>query len=322
VSFSLRKTLILVFAVALFASARNSSCAADAMITVDAKTGYVLEKFQAEKKRQIGSLTKIATAMVVLDWASHHGGDLAQVAVIPPEALTDTATNPVGFEPGDTVTLRDLLYAALVQSDNVAAYALANHVGHAIDTQVPLPSQTVRGSAVDSFVRQMNALAQHLGMLRTRFLNPSGIDSREKPYSTAADVARLARYAMNNAGFRFYVSQREREIEFGRGSQRLRYLLRNTNELLGQENIDGVKTGSTARAGDCLVLSAARPSEVVQQGQTTLITPRRLIVVLLGSPNRFTEGAAVLNRGWQVYDQWAAAGRPTNPKAILGGPNE
>lgn len=322
VNFSLRKSLLVLLLSALFFGATGRVCAAEASITVDAKTGYILEKFQADKKRQIGSVTKIATAMVVLDWSARQGGDLAQVAVIPPAALVGTATNPIGFQPGDTITLRDLLYAALVQSDNVAAYALADHVGRALESQLPPTGEAARGTPADYFVRQMNALAQHLGMLRTRFLNPSGIDNHEKPYSTAADVARLARYAMNNAGFRFYVSQTEREIEFGRGPQRLRYLLRNTNELLGQENVDGVKTGSTARAGDCLVLSAARPSEVVQQGDTTLITPRRLIVVVLGSPNRFAEGAALLQRGWQLYDRWAAAGRPIDPKEILGGPNE
>ena len=312
---------ILVFVLALFSGATAGAWAAEATITVDAKTGFILEKYQADKKRQIGSLTKVATAMVVLDWATRESGDLAQVAVIPPAAFVDTATNPIGLQPGDTITLRDLLYAALVQSDNVAAYTLADHVGRALQAQLPPSGPAARGTPVDYFVRQMNALAQHLGMLRTRFLNPSGIDSREKPYSTAADVARLTRYAMNHAGFRFYVSQKEREIEFGRGPQRLRYLLRSTNELLGQENIDGVKTGSTARAGDCLVLSATRPSEVVQQGERTLITPRRLIVVLLASPNRFAEGAALLNRSWQLYDGWAAAGRPMDPKEMLGGPN-
>jgi D-alanyl-D-alanine carboxypeptidase len=180
----------------------------------------------------------------------------------------------------------------------------------------------VRGTAVDYFVLQMNALAQHLGMLRTRFLNPSGIDAKEKPFSTASDVARLTRYAMNNAGFRFYVSQKEREIEFGRGPSRMRYLLKNTNELLGRDNIDGVKTGRTERAGDCLVLSAARSPEVVQQGAGSLITPRRLIVVLLASSDRFGEGEALLSRGWALYDRWAAAGRPLDPKQVLGGPNE
>src|ERR1051325_10495986 len=213
-----------------------------------------------------------------------------------------------------TIVLRDLLYAALVQSDNIAAYTLADHVGRAVMTLVPASRETARATPVDIFVQQMNALAKHLGMERTRFLNPSGIDANEKPFSTAADIARLTRYAMNNAGFRFYVSQKEREIEFGRGPIRLRYLLRNTNELLRHDDIDGVKTGRTQRAGDCLVLTAARPSEVVQQGATTLVTPRRLIVVLLASPDRFGEGAATLARGWSLYEHWAAAGRPADPK--------
>lgn len=296
--------------------------AAESTITVDAKTGFVLDQLQPDKKRQVASLTKIATAMVVLDWAAKEHGDLAQVAVISAGAFAGSAMNNIGFQPGDTITLRDLLYAALVQSDNIAAYTLAEHVGRALQGLAPSNGEATRGTPVDSFVRQMNALARHLGMERTRFLNPSGIDANEKPYSTAADVARLTRYAMNKAGFRFYVSQKEREIEFGRGAGRLRYLLRNTNELLGRDAIDGVKTGRTERAGDCLVLSAERPAEVVQQGTATLVTPRRLIVVVLGSMDRFGEGAALLARGWSFYDRWAAAGRPLDPRETLGGPNE
>ena len=318
-----RNTLLLILAAALVSGAAPRLHAAEAAITIDAQTGYILEQREADKKRQIGSLTKIATAMVVLDWSTKQHGDLAQVAVIQPSALAGSAQNNIGFQPGDTVTLRDLLYAALVQSDNIAANALAEHVGRALLSQVPPSGEAPRASApVDYFVRQMNALAQHLGMERTRFLNPSGIDNQEKPYSTAADVARLTRYAMDSAGFRFYVSQKEREIEFGRGADRLRYLLRNTNELLGRDNIDGVKTGTTDRAGACLSLSAAQASEVVQKGTTTLITPRRLIVVLLASPDRFGEGAAQLARGWDLYNRWAAAGRPTDPKRVLGGPRE
>jgi D-alanyl-D-alanine carboxypeptidase (penicillin-binding protein 5/6) len=316
-----RKLPVFALILAFLLAAAPAVRAAEASITIDAQTGYVFEKHEAEKKRQIGSLTKIATAMVVLDWASKQGGDLTQVAVIPEAAFAGTSENNVGFQPGDTITLRDLLYAALVQSDNIAAYTLADHVGRAVTTLVPASRETERGTPVDSFVQQMNALARHLGMERTRFLNPSGIDGKEKPFSTAADIARLTRYAMNNAGFRFYVSQKEREIEFGRGPGRLRYLLRNTNELLGRDEIDGVKTGRTQRAGDCLVLTAARPSEVVPQGTTTLVTPRRLIVVLLASPDRFGEGAATLVRGWSLYDRWAATGRPAEPKAILSGPS-
>mgnify|MGYP003694177877 CR=1 FL=1 len=71
---------------------------------------------------------------------------------------------------------------------------------------------------VDAFVAQMNALAKQLKMERTRFVNPHGIDYKVRPvpYSTAEDMARLTRYAMNKASFRFYVSQKERQISFDR----------------------------------------------------------------------------------------------------------
>ena len=157
--------------------------------------------------------------------------------------------------------MRDLLYAALVQSDNVAAYALANHVGVALQSIVPATS-TESGTPVAVFVGQMNALAKTLRMDRTHFVNPHGIDDTERslPYSTAADMARLTRYAVNKAGFRFYVSQKERQISFTSGGKKHGYMLRNTNELLGTNGVDGVKTGRTARAGDCLILSANRES--------------------------------------------------------------
>ncbi len=319
----LRRKLVaaFVFLVLIGAIAAQTE-AAESYITVDATTGHIFAQQDAGKKRQVGSLTKIATAMVVLDWAGKQSGDLAQVATIPNAAFAGTTENNIGFQPGDTVTLRDLLYAALVQSDNIAAYTLADHVGRSLASTLGPGTADARLTSVDVVVQQMNALAKQLGMDRTRFLNPSGLDSQEKPYSTAADIARLTRYAMNNAGFRFYVSQKEREISIGRGLARLRYMLRNTNELLGTEAVDGVKTGRTQRAGDCLVVSAARASEVVAQGTTTLVTPRRLIVVLLTSPNRFGEGAQLLARGWQSYDQWAAAGRPNDPRQSLVPPNE
>jgi len=314
---SIRNFSLIVAGLGLLFASVSSAKAAESYITIDATTSYVLDKSQPDKKHQIGSLTKIATAMVVLDWAASGSGDLAQVAIIPESAFVGANTNNIGFQPGDTITLRDLLYAALVQSDNIAAYTLANHVGTALLGTAANGGQSSRTTPVNYCVLQMNVLAKRLGMNRTRFLNPHGQDDKERPYSTAADMARLARYAMNKAGFRFYVSQKEREISFGRGPRRLRYLVRNTNELLGINAIDGVKTGQTERAGQCLILSAAQPAEIVRQGETTLVTPRRLIVVLLDSPNRFGEGAQLLERGWQLYAQWAAGGRIADPKELL-----
>ena len=102
----------------------------------------------------------------------------------------------------------------------------------------------------------MNALAKTLRMERTHFVNPHGIETtaRSLPYSTASDMVRLTRYAVSKAAFRFYVSQKERQISFNRGDKKLGYMLRNTNELLGRDGVDGVKTGRTTRAGDCLIL--------------------------------------------------------------------
>ena len=297
------------------AYALRSATAAQAYLIADAQTGYILEEQEPRKKLQVGSLTKIATACVVLDWSERKSGDLNEIVAIPPEAFQGTTENNIGFQPGDSITLRDLLYAALVQSDNIAASTLAYHVGSRLESIEP----GARFAPMDLFVAQMNALAKQLKMERTRFVNPHGIDWKVKPmpYSTAEDMARLTRYAMNKASFRFYVSQRERQISFNRGGHQLSYVLRNTNELLGKMGIDGVKTGQSSRAGQCLILYANREPEVVRQGQMESVYPRHLMVVLLGSTNRFGEGTALLQRGWQLYDQWAAAGRMADPKKLL-----
>ena len=312
------RLIIFFLAVAGFTVTATVVNAAQASIIIDAKTGYVLQAKEPRQKRQIGSLTKIVTASVVLDWSEHKGGDLNQMVTIPPEAFTGVTENAVGFQPGDRVSLRDLLYASLVQSDNVAAYTLAYAVGSQLGGIAPAASNS-KVSPVDIFVGQMNALAKQLNMERSRFVNPSGIDDRVRPmpYSTAEDMARMTRYAMNKASFRFYVSQKERQISFERGPKKISHVLRNTNELLGREGIDGVKTGTTARAGDCLILAAERQPEVVQQGATAQIYPRRLIVVILASSDRFGEGAQMVAGGWQLYDQWAATGRLAAPDKLL-----
>jgi D-alanyl-D-alanine carboxypeptidase (penicillin-binding protein 5/6) len=318
VNFSRRFYLVLA-TLAVFAGTIRAAGAAPSYVIVDSQTGYVLAEQKARDKRQIGSLTKIATAVVVLDWAEHRGGDLNQTVSIPQDAFVGTLENHIGFQPGDAITLRDLLYAALVQSDNIAAYTLARCVGAQLESGAPPPAGS-KVTPVDFFVGQMNALAKDLKMERTRFVNPHGVDVNVKPmpYSTAEDIARLTRYALNKASFRFYISQKERAISFYRGGHEMRYLLRNTNELLGTHGIDGVKTGTTARAGECLVLSATREAEIVKQANTVTIFPRHIIVVLLGSTNRFGEGAQLVAQGWQLYDQWAARGRlVSDPKRVL-----
>jgi serine-type D-Ala-D-Ala carboxypeptidase (penicillin-binding protein 5/6) len=305
---------ILLFLALIFSA--QSVFAAQAYIIVDDKSGFIFAAANAKDKHQIGSLTKVATACVVLDWADKRGsGALDQVVSIPPQAFVGIQENNIGFSPGDEITLRDLMYAALVQSDNIAAFTLAAHVG----STITMTGGNGKMGPVDIFVSQMNALATNLKMTKTRFVNPHGIDVnvRSLPYSTAEDLARLTRYAMSKAAFRFYVSQHERQISFRHLGKTRSYMLRNTNELVGTQGVDGVKTGQTARAGQCLILSARRESEVVQQGPYTAVYPRHLIVVLLGSTNRFGEGAGLLARGWQLFDAWSAAGKHITPEKTL-----
>ena len=116
-----RRSLIILLALLATASVVRSAAAAQAYVIADAQTGYILEEQEPRKKLQVGSLTKIATASVVLDWSERKSGDLNQVVTIPQAAFVGTSENNIGFQPGDSITLRDLLYAALVQSDNIAA---------------------------------------------------------------------------------------------------------------------------------------------------------------------------------------------------------
>ena len=290
-----------------------SAFSAQSYIIIDNQSGQILGSKNATEKLQVASLTKVATAMVVLDWAQLTKADLSQPATISARALSTGGVNPIGLMEGDTLSLRDLLYSALMASDNVAATALAEHVGSRLPNSEGLNS-------VNNFVTHMNALARTLGMKRTLFLNPSGLDNtgdKTLPYSTASDVARLTKYAYSEADFPFFVSQKTRTIHIFRGGVDMPYDLGNTNALLGTDDIDGVKTGRTSKAGDCLILSSERKPEVKREGETVYVTPRRIIIVLLGSHDRFVEGAALNRQGWSLYDKWAAEGRKVKKNQAL-----
>ena len=163
----------LALALAFIAAIPARAVDATAYMVIDSTTGHVLDTKSPNKKVQIGSLTKIATAMVVLDWAGLNKIDLNEMATIPTTASAIAGMNPTGLTPGDQVSLRDLLYAALLQSDNVAAYTLAYHVGEHLQTNPPIPNPA------DRFVANMNALARKLDMKNTLFLNPHGLEHLE-----------------------------------------------------------------------------------------------------------------------------------------------
>lgn len=288
-------------------------CRAYAIADHDSQT--ILEGNNLSSRLPIASLTKIATAMVAIDWAAKFKQNLNTLATVPQSASPLANFGSSLFAPGDRVPIRALIYAALIQSDNIAAHTLATTLGKGFPNESD-------GSAPPefAFVAQMNALARQLGMKNTRFQNAHGIEAIERHslFSSAADLAKLSVYAMSNSEFRFYVSQNTRDIIFQSLSKGpIKATLRNTNSLLGTNKIDGVKTGQTLQAGGCVIVSAARSPEAWTKGDEHFSRIRRLHVVVLGSENRFDTARDLLSRGWTLFDEWVAAGRPDNSRKNL-----
>jgi D-alanyl-D-alanine carboxypeptidase (penicillin-binding protein 5/6) len=203
--------------------------------------------------------------------------------------------------------MRDALYSALLGSDNLAALTIADHVGREILTR-----RGKEGDPVAEFVSEMNRLTRALGMTQTRFANPHGLERPgTKAFSTAADVARLSIYAMRRNAFNFIVRQPDRQVSVYGASGTRTYRVRNSNELIGEPGILGVKTGTTAAAGPCLSVCMDREPLIRQKPDGTKgVTPRRLIVVVLNSPDRFNRARGLIRQGWGIYDPWLAAGAP------------
>ncbi len=300
-----------VFAAALcvlIATARAQECA----MVVEAYSGKVLVASNAGAKRPIASLTKIATGIVAVDWAAATGTDIATVQITVPDTITRVGgPNPMNLQPGDRISLRDALYSALLGSDNLSAVTIADHVGRELVRR--------RGKDADpvaEFVGEMNRLSVALGMTQTRFANPHGLErSGSKAYCTAADVARLSIYAMRRNAFSFIVRQPERTISVhGAGGIRS-YHVRNSNELIGETGILGIKTGTTSAAGPCVSVCMERDPLVRTKADGSKgATPRRLVVVVLNNPDRFNRARSLLQQGWAVYDAWLASGAPVQDR--------
>jgi len=290
-----------------------STGSASHFIIIDNETGCILQEQGANTKFPIGSLTKIAVAITLLDWIKVSGNSLDAIAEVPAPAAPQGQGNPLGLQAGDRITLRDLLYLTLLPSDSEAALTIANYVG----LKLPNPQQL---DSVGNFVAHMNALARELEMKRTLFLNSHGlpvVGNGEQPYSCAADLARLTRYGYSKPGLAFYVAQKSRDIHIQRGNKTLGATINNTNNLLGVNGIDGVKTARLSSVGESIVLTSARDPEVKKEGNTIYTTPRRIIVVILGSNNRTTEGIELNQRAWNLYSTWAAQGRPIRSSRFL-----
>jgi D-alanyl-D-alanine carboxypeptidase len=290
-----------------------TKASASHFIIVDNETGYILEEQGAHDRVPVGSLTKIAVAITLLDWIKVSGNSLDAVAEVPGPGAPPAKKTSLALQAGDRVTLRDLLYLTLLPSDSKASLTIAHYVG----LRLPNPQHL---DSVSNFVAHMNALARELEMKHTLFLNAHGLpitDHGQQPYSSAADLARLTRYGYSKPGLAFYVSQKSRNIHLQRGANVLTATIESSNNLLGVQDIDGVKTARLPSSGESIVLTSGRKPEVQRQGDAVYTTPRRIIVVVLGANDRAREGLALHQRGWELYDAWASRGRPTSSGKFL-----
>jgi D-alanyl-D-alanine carboxypeptidase (penicillin-binding protein 5/6) len=264
---------------------------AKAWAVADGKTGKVLWGSNEAEARPMASTTKIMTAWIVLQLAAGDAKVLDEVVVYSERAAKTTGSS-ARLNAGEKVPVRELLYGLMLPSGNDAAVALAEHFG-------PRLGEAADGDAVERFVAEMNRRAKALGCKELSYRDPNGL-SREN-VSSARDLVVLAHEAMKDERFRTYVATRRHEcevVEAGGGKRKVTWT--NTNKLLDVEGYEGVKTGTTTPAGNCLVASARRGED-------------RLIVVVLGSTA--TDGRYVDARN---LFRWAWRERGHKPEAKGG----
>jgi D-alanyl-D-alanine carboxypeptidase (penicillin-binding protein 5/6) len=234
---------------------------AASVIVVDANTGKTLYEKNADQFRAAASTQKLLTALIVAE-----SGFLDRQVMVQPR---DTMAEPVklNIKAGDTYQRIDLLRALLVKSPNDVARCLARD----------------NAGSIEAFAEVMNRRAQQLGAVHSHFVNPNGLPVPGQ-YSTARDLALIARAAYANPTIRSIVCLPELVFRFANGRTRE---LENTNKLLKRlPYCNGMKTGYTDSAGKCLIASGTRPG-------------RDVIVVVLGdtSSRVWRDASALLSWG-------------------------
>jgi len=239
---------------------------AKSALVIDIPSKVVLFNKNAKLRLPPASLTKIMTAIIVLE-----NYQLDDVLVVPD--IDNLLGQKMGLEMGEKLTVESLLYGLLVHSASDAAVTLS----------------TADPQGAEHFISLMNQKAVKLNLLDTHFTNVIGIDDKNH-YSTVRDLAFLTAYALKNPVFRKIVATPK--ITVTDVEQKHWYQLENTNELLGKVlGLEGVKTGWTQEAGECLVAAVKREG-------------REIMTVLLGSRDRFGETTRLIdwvfkNHQWQ-----------------------
>ena len=248
----------------VFAESLPMELSAEAAIVMEASTGKVLYEKNADQRENPASTTKMTTLLLALE-----NGNLNDT-VTASAAAAATEGSSIHLAEGDQIKMRELLQAMMLASGNDATVAVADYMA----------------SSVPAFADKMNAFVRSIGAQNTHFANSSGLTLPDH-YTTARDLAKIAAYGYRNAVFRRIVGTKEKEIRWQRPADK-KFVFENTNELLGTyRGANGMKTGYTQAAGECLVASAERDG-------VNLIA----VVLHAGDGQRFVEAAKLLDFGF------------------------
>lgn len=229
----MKKNFLIIVLITIVLFPIKTYAKATSTIAMDLDTGRILYSNNINEKRLIASITKVLTAIIVLETTN-----IEKEVEVGTEVLKMYGTN-IYIEPGEKITIKDLLYGLLLRSGNDAAVTLA---------------VTAAGSE-EKFVELMNQKAKEIGMKNSAFKNPHGLDEDTKNYSTAYDMALLSRYAYKNKVYRQISSTRKYETTTINKS----YLWYNRNRLLNNyKYCTGGKNGYTPRAGKTLITTAKK----------------------------------------------------------------
>lgn len=259
----MKRLIICVFAVALClgmlpVSAVSTSAKATALI--NGHTGEIIFSQNADTRLPMASTTKIMTALLLAEC------NTPEKTIVTTKEMVTVEGSSMGLLAGDTVTYNDLLYGMLLASGNDAANTTAISVA----------------GSVERFVEMMNDRARKMGLRNTSFVTPSGLDAAEH-YTTAYELALIAKEALNNDAFLAAASSRTATLCYG--NPPYKRTLTNHNRLLASyKGLIGVKTGFTKKSGRCLVTAAERDG-------------KRVIAVTLNDPNDWADHRALLDFG-------------------------
>lgn len=303
----MNKALTFLCSLGAAVSCLFSSCTYQNIVTPDKTTpsyvalevhsGRILYSSNSNIKRPIGMLTNLATAVVVMDWVKSHGVDMNQLITVPAQAVVWQRTNLLRLRAGDSISVRDALYSALMWDDSACATTLAYACGSVLSS----------GNPESAFIAQMNNLARRLGMTSTVFKGTNGAVITQ---SSARDMALLGMYAINDTNLLAITAQTGCIVTIHSPYGTRRQTIRNNNKLLsGSGHVDGLKAGQSRSAGSCLMVTARRASvkRINPMTGKEATFAQRLLIVMLGMPSsssRYQEAARFLRDGWNAWDAW------------------